>query len=486
MVDQANLEELIELAKRRGFFWPSFSIYGGFSGFNDYGPLGSILKDRVYDQWKRVFFSVGALEVDTPNLTPEVVLKASGHVEKFLDLAVECDMCKNRFKLENILEASGSEKIPESVESANEILTSGNFKCPKCGNPLKRAFEFYLMFKVVNGSETFFLRPETAQGIFPNFKLLLNQNRGKLPMIVIQQGKGFRNEISPRQGIIRQREFNMAEAEVFLPEEQVSVFTPEGDEEVTLLTKEGKLLKMNLKEAAERKIILTQDHSFFMELIFRFAVGIGISRERLRFRQHRNDELAHYSSECWDLEFQIDKEWMEITGIADRGKYDLSKHITESGENLFYEENKIAHVLEPSSGIDRVIASLLLSSLKKRETGYNLLKLPGHISPYRVAVLPLQKKDGLSEKALEIFSRLRKIEPYSVYDESGAIGRRYARQDEIGTPYCITIDYETLERNVVTIRERDGDTQIKEISVEELFSSKHFLTNEVLKKFKIN
>ncbi len=484
MAKQGELEELIEIAKRRGFFWPSFSIYGGFAGLNDYGPLGSLLKNRVYDKWKEVFASVGGIELDTPNLTPEEVLKASGHVEKFLDLAVGCRTCKSRFKLENILSDSGKDLIPQSVDEGKRILSGGIYKCPKCGSRLEDVFEFYLMFKTESGSEVFFLRPETAQGIFVNFKLLLNFNRGKLPLIVYQQGKGFRNEISPRQGIIRQKEFNMAEAEVFMPEGPTEGFVPEGIRKVMLVDKHSDTSTTSLLDALKNKLIATPEHAFFMELIYNFAIEVGIDETRLRFRQHRDDELAHYSSECWDLEFNIDGSWLEITGISDRGTYDLSRHMDRSGENLAYEGNMIAHVLEPASGVDRIIASILLSSMKKRENGYNLMKIPDYMAPYRLAVLPLQKKDGLSEKAQNLFKRLRKLEPYTVYDESGAIGRRYARQDEIGTPYCITVDYETLERDVVTIRDRNSTEQIKEVPVDALFTSHEFLSNPLLDQFK--
>ena len=479
-----ELEVMIELSKRRGFFWPSFSIYGGSAGLNDYGPLGSILKTRIYQEWKNEFTRIGAIEIDTPNLTPEVVLKASGHVDKFIDMAITCSKCKTRYKLENVIESYGGSKIPETLEEAKLIVSSGNFKCQKCGNILTDPYEFHLMFETRSGGEIMYLRPETAQGIFVNFKLLLNYNRGKLPMIVIQQGKGFRNEISPRQGIIRQKEFNMAEAEVFLEADREANFIPRGDCEVTLHDMYSKEHRINLSNAVKSHIIGSNDHAFFMETVYRLAIKIGISPERLRFRQHRKDELAHYSKECWDLEARINDSWLEIAGIADRGTYDLSRHIRESGENLFYEAEKIARVLEPSIGLDRMIAASIISNMKKRENEYSYLTFPSEIAPYRVAILPLQKKDGLLEKAREIFAKLQEIEPYSVFDESGAIGRRYARQDEIGTPFCITVDYDTLERDVVTIRERNSTKQIKEVKVDSITDFPVFLRNPILDEFK--
>ena len=478
-----ELEPMIELSKRRGFFWPSFSIYGGFSGLNDYGPLGTILKSRIYLEWKNSFARIGAIEIDSTDLTPEAVLKASGHADKFIDMAITCSKCKSRYKLENIIESNGGSKIPESIEEARATVSNGNFKCPKCGNLLADPYEFHLMFEIRSGNETMYLRPETAQGIFVNFKLLLNYNRGKLPMIVIQQGKGYRNEISPRQGVIRQKEFNMGEAEVFLDGQDGNSFIPGGDDIILLHDMNSQDHRMDLSSAVQSRIVGSNDHAFFMEIVYRLALKVGVDPERLRFRQHRKDELAHYSRECWDLEVKINDTWLEVAGIADRGTYDLSRHIKESGENLYYEGQKIANVIEPSIGMDRMIAASIISNMKKRENGYSYLTFPADIAPYRVAVLPLQKKDGLLEKARDIFSKIQEIEPYSVFDESGAIGRRYARQDEIGTPYCITIDYETLERDVITIRERNSTLQIRDVKVETLLEFPLFLKNPALKKF---
>ena len=241
----------------------------------------------------------------------------------------------------------------------------------------------------------------------------------------------------------------------------------------------------SLPQALEKNIIKSPDHAFFLEITYRFAMDIGMDRERLRFRQHRKDELAHYSSDCWDLEARINDSWLEITGISDRGTYDLSRHHEASGEKLYIDGTRFARVIEPASGIDRIIASLLASSMYKRESGYSVLKLKPEIAPYPVALLPLQKKDGLQEKAMEIYGKLKILEPYAYYDDSGAIGRRYARQDEIGTPYCITVDYDTIEKDIVTIRERDSMEQIREVSVDQILSTKGFLNNPVLQAFNV-
>ncbi|MCL4346105.1 MAG: glycine--tRNA ligase [Candidatus Thermoplasmatota archaeon] len=480
--NMGELDEILEISKRRGFFWPSFSIYGGVAGLNDYGPLGSILKDRIYHEWKRIYSSIGGIEIDTPSVTPETVLKASGHVDRFIDLAVGCNTCKSKFKVESLLSDKGVEKVPENVEEAWNLIKDIEIKCPRCGGQLGEPFEFHLMFPIDSNGERYYLRPETAQGIFVNFKLLLNFNRGKLPMIVYQQGKGYRNEISPRQGLIRQKEFNMGEVEVFLDPDVNGTFRPDSTEKLTLLDREGKIHRESLVDAVNKGIIQSEDHAYFLQKTFEFAVRIGIDRERLRFRQHRKDELAHYSRDCWDLEFRIDSSWVEVTGISDRGTFDLGNHQKSSGENLAFENGRLARVIEPASGIDRMFMAVLISSMVKRENGYNNMKLLEYMAPYPVAVLPLQKKDGLSEKAKEIFSMIREMEPYAYYDESGTIGRRYARQDEIGTPYCITIDYDTLEKDVVTIRDRDSTEQITGVPYKDLLTHSPFLTNPILKK----
>jgi glycyl-tRNA synthetase len=479
-----EMEDLIELAKRRGFFWQSFSIYGGFSGLYDYGPLGAIIKERVYRVWKDTYMGIGAIEIDSPSLTPEQVLKASGHVQRFLDMAVECTQCKTKFKVESLLDEKGIEAVPQTVDEAKKLMSGLELKCSRCGGKLGEPYEHHLMFRVDSTGEVKYLRPETAQGIFVNFRLLKNFNRDKLPMIVLQEGKGYRNEISPRQAIIRQKEFNMAEVEVFLDPDSQGIFQPTMNTIIVLHDMHGKNHEISIPEAVKTGIIKSVDHAFFLEITLRFALSIGLPIPRLRFRQHRKDELAHYSSDCWDLEALINGSWLEITGISDRGTYDLSRHHESSGEKMYIDGERFARVIEPATGIDRVIASLLVSSLSKRESGYSVLKLMPEMAPYPVAVLPLQKKDGLQEKALEIFQKLKLLEPYAYYDDSGAIGRRYARQDEIGTPYCITIDYETLEKNMVTIRERDSMEQIKEIPVDEILSTKGFLGNPVLNKFR--
>lgn len=476
-----ELETVIELAKRRGFFWQSFSTYGGFGGLNDYAPLGSLLKDRVYSVWGGIYASLNGIELDSPNITPEDVLKASGHVERFSDVAVTCLNCHTKQKAENLVSELGLQAKNGLPEEFDLIIESSGIKCPRCGGKFGKAYNFNLMFRIDGEDGTFYMRPETAQGIFVNFKNLYNYNRNKLPMIVYQKGKGFRNEISPRQALIREREFYMAEVEVFLENDKYDSFIPKGDVDVTLLDRDGKEHHTNLLKASENGL-LNPDHAFFLEVTYGFATRVGIKKERLRFRQHRKDELAHYSRDCWDLEAYIDENWVEITGISDRGTYDLEMHQKYTGKNYEYADGKIARVIEPASGIGRIIMAILTSSFRKRESDYNYLDLPDEVAPYRICVLPLQKKDGLAEKAREFMEKIRSIEPFSTYDESGAIGRRYARQDEIGTPYCLTVDYETLENGSFTLRERNTMEQIRIQSIDELLSTGNILTSPAIIK----
>ncbi len=483
----SNFDEIIEICKRRGFFWPSFQIYGGSAGLYDYAPLGTILKENVYKIWMEEYLKIGAIPYDSPSITPEAVFRASGHLQRFADLATTCEQCNSSYKVESLLSSQGINIVPINEEQAVSLLTDNRIRCPKCGTFLKKAYNFNLMFQISsNSGEKLYLRPETAQGIFVNFKLLVTYNRGKLPMIVIQRGKGFRNEISPRQAIIRQREFNMAEVEVFMDPADKTSFYPYKGEEIVLLSNDGRENKVDIEKAFSDGIIGTPEHAYFMEITLRIALKLGIERNRLRFRQHRKDELSHYSSDCWDLEFKLDGDWVEIVGISDRGQFDVKNHQNSSGQNMSTGEQGdiIPKVLEPAYGIDRMIMAILSSSYNKRDSGYKVLSLKEEISPYVLAILPLQKKDGLTEKAQELFNTMRQFEPRILFDDSGSIGRRYSRQDEIGTPYCITVDYDTLSRSVVTIRERDSQKQIKEVPISSLTDGSAFLNNDILGRFK--
>jgi len=453
----------VEIAKRRGFFWPSFSLYGGESGFYDFGPVGTLLKDRFLRLFRQSYLREGGIFIDTPTVTPKRVFQASGHLEKFEDLAVKCSRCGRYDRIDSSLKKSGIARETTTLEDAISLIDEGKLICAYCGGKIVSAEMMSQMFRVERGKgyEPYYLRPETAQGIFVNFKLLLNQNRGKLPMIVCQYGKGYRNEISPRQALLRQREFFMAEVEVFLDPEAGWTRDPPEDVVLTLLQNSGNKLRASAKNAHESGVIANRGMAYFIYITYSILRKCGIPEDGIRFRQHRKSELAHYARDAWDAEAVIDDDWVEIVGIADRGDYDLRKHSDFSGEPLSAEGGAVPVVVEPAYGVDRITMAVLSSSYYVRENGFKVMRLAPEISPYIVAVLPLQIRDGLDAIARELFAKLMNLNDYVAYDESGSIGRRYARQDEIGTPYCITVDYQTKEDSTVTIRERDSTSQIR-------------------------
>lgn len=467
----------MELAKRRGFMWPAFEIYGGAAGFYDYGPLGTAMKNRIIEKWRSIYVGEeGFLEIDSPTVTPEEVLKASGHVDHFIDLMVECVGCGGAFKVTELIQEElhrNVEGMPK--EEVKKFLVE--IKCPDCGSEFKEIFDFNAMFKTTIGpgsKKIGYLRPETAQGIFINFRRLFRLARGKLPFGVVQIGRGYRNEISPRHGMIRLREFTMAEAEVFFDPESSNHphFSKVRDEKLRLwlandqIAGSQKITEVSAGEAVERKMVCNQLMAYYLVLTRRFLEELGIPSESIRFREQTPGQRAHYSSETWDAEvFTKRFGWIEVTGIAYRTDYDLSGHSKMSGVDLSasLEDGKrkvICHVVEPSYGIDRpfycVLEHAYTTDGKRR-----YLRLRKDLAPVEVFVLPLLTRDGLPEKAREVFEQLKGCRFRVEYDEAGSIGRRYMRADEIGTPYCVTIDHMTLQDQTVTIRERDSTKQVR-------------------------
>lgn len=463
---EAKKDEIAELARRRGFLWQAFEIYGGAAGFYDYGPLGARLKRRIEEEWRDFYMREGFYEIETTNIAPREIFESSGHLESFTDQAVVCKHCKSFFRV------AGSVKVRE--------------KCPECGGELEAAGEFNLMFQTRIGvpkgesdsgakkSESY-LRPETAQGIFLNFQRLLRFNRDKLPFGIIQIGKAYRNEISPRKSLIRLREFTLAEAEVFVdPREKNNhpIFEDVKDRMLRTVPGEGEgegeEEEKSVEESVRSGIIANEYLGYHIAKVDEFLERIGIPRAKVRFRQHLREEMAHYATDCWDAEFLSERYgWMEIVGVADRGGYDLSAHASFSNADMSVHAESvkiIPHVIEPSYGIDRIIYALLESSFYEEQVGKEnrrVLRLKNEIAPIKAAVFPLLNRDELKKKAKEVFQKLRDASIFVEYDDSGSIGRRYRRQDEIGTPYCITIDYETLEDDTVTIRERDTMKQVR-------------------------
>jgi glycyl-tRNA synthetase len=348
-------DKLMMLAKRRGFIFPSFEIYGGVAGFYDYGPLGSQLKNNIENLWRNFFLlKDNCVEINTPTITLYEVLKASGHVEEFTDLTVDCKKCNQSFKVEEII----NEKI-----SAEEAIKKGSVKCPNCKIILKDAHPVNLMFSTKIGIESTrdaFLRPETAQGIFTNFHLLYRYCREHLPFGVVQVGKGYRNEVSPRQGTIRLREFSMAEAEIFFdPNDKNHPNFDNVKEKELYLFDNKKEMKLSLEFAVKNNVINNQALAYYMYLTQEFLLSAGVDIKKFRFRKHADDELAHYAAECWDVELFSERfGWVECVGIADRSAYDLSSHMESTKTDMYalrkYDEIKSVEVNKVIAKMDKL------------------------------------------------------------------------------------------------------------------------------------
>ena len=461
--------ELAEMLRRRGFLWPSFEIYGGVGGFYDLGPMGSLLRDNLIRKWKDLYIQQeGYLQLETPTILPFELLKASGHVEHFTDLMGECRSCGGAFKMSELMKGKGVEIEGLPVEDARKLVSEKGVRCPDCGGELNLS-DFNIMFSTSIGPGSSrragFLRPETAQQIFIAFRRLLRHARGKLPLGVVTVGKGYRNEISPRQGMIRLREFTMAEAEVFFDPQSPRPpdFQKIEGERLRLFRANGETVELTAGEAAGRGLVCNEMMAYQLSLAKRFLLSLGSKEEHMRFREQKPTERAHYSSETWDLEILTQQfGWVEVAGIAYRTDYDLSRHSSFSGVDLSVTVNGrrfFPHVLEPSFGIDRILYCVLEQSYTC-EGKRRFLKLRADLAPFQLGVFPLMPKEELSQKAQQIYQTLKKH--FSViYDESGSIGRRYLRADEVGVPYCVTVDYQTLQDGSVTVRDRDTTKQVR-------------------------
>ncbi len=549
-------DKVTELARRRGFLWPAFELYGGAAGFYDYGPLGAPLKRRIEDTWRQFFvIQEGFAEIEAPTIGVEGIFQASGHLSGFSDPLTGCKECKEVYRADHLIKHLV--EVPDALpnEEIYRVIKENEIFCPECGGELSDVYEFNLMFKTMIGPGNKmpgYLRPETAQGMFINFPRLLRYFRDALPFAAVQIGKSYRNEISPRQGVIRLREFTQAEAEIFIdPREKTHPrFNEVRDIEMNFYSQaaqeRGEPEKMTFSEAVERGVIAHQTLAYYVARTYQFILAVGVLPDKMRFRQHKSDEMAHYAADCWDAEVFLDRlGWIEIVGVADRTDYDLKAHTAHSKINLSvfvpfdkpvkrqkvvvkpdmkalgpmfkgkakavsdalkalkpdalkgdkirvevdgesieiepslvsYEiveeeirgEEIIPHVIEPSFGIDRIIYTVLdhayYEDTVDNETRAVMKFKPG-VAPIEVAVLPLMDREELIKPAMKIMDTLR-LRGFRVdYDTSGSIGRRYRRNDEIGTPYDVTIDYETIEQGTVTIRDRDSMRQVKVAVVE--------------------
>lgn len=483
-----NIEEFAKFCKRKGFVFPTAEIYGGLAGFYDYGPLGVEVKNSVKQQWWKFFVNdrLDVVGIDGCIITNPKVWHASGHVESFTDIMLLCNKCKNAVRADHFL----SEKYGVKPESLNlkrvkQIIKEKNIKC-SCGGEFQ-VQEFNLMFKTFIGpfqdeASKSFLRPETAQLIFANFKNIVETSRLKPPFGIAQIGKAFRNEISPRNFLFRMREFEMMEIEYFATNLECPFFKEVSDLELQMLParlqeKDGKPVRMSLKQAVSNGW-LSEWLAYWIGVSVKWFTRFGVSINNLRARQHLSEEKAHYATDTWDVEYKFPFGWKEVVGIADRGVFDLSRHEKFSSKRLrVFDQAKgslIPRVVaEPSFGLDRAFLVFMFEALSFDKDRNNfVLKIHPVLAPFKVAVFPLlSNKEELVEKALTVYNGLKHEFP-TFFDASGSIGRRYARQDEIGTPFCVTIDFQTLQDDTVTIRDRDTTKQ-ERLAIQELASYIH-------------
>ncbi len=556
MASQDLYEKIVELAKRRGFFWPSYEIYGGVAGFYDLGPLGARLRKKIENLWREYFIHRHQdiiVEIETPIIGPEIVYKASGHVEHFTDPIVECLKCGRKFRADHLIEEKlGIKTEGLSPKELTEIIRKHDLRCPVCGGPLGEVKLFNLLFKTTIGpySENVgYLRPEAAQGMFVSFRRVYEVMRHRLPLGIAQIGRVARNEISPRQGMMRLREFTIMEFEFFYdpenPWEGLDRYLPRvADTKLRILTAEArqrgeeKPEEYGVEEAIREGIVKVPWMAYWMAVARDFVHALGVPYENMFFEEKLPHERAHYAQQVFDQLVRVSRwGWVEVSGHAYRTDYDLSRHMKYSGHDLTvfrpydkprvvrvkkvvvdkawvgrtfrseaprileaiarlkpeeveamlrekgavvvdgYEipgdkvrivevEEKITgrrflpHVVEPSFGSERLLYITLEYAYSEKE-GRVVLRLPRRLAPVEVAVFPLTRDERLVAKAVELRDRLVEAGFTVYYDDDGSIGRRYARVDEIGVPVAVTVDYQTLEDDTVTLRDRDTWRQVR-------------------------
>ena len=471
----ASYEDLMSLSVRRGFLWPAADLYGGFAGFYDYGHNGTQLRRRWEDLWTETFLGLGDNYhlIDTTTILPELPLQASGHVDHFTDVLVACTRCGESYRGDHLLQAHTHEEheglAPDEVDAKIRDL---GLRCPNCKGELGPARTFQMMFPLEvgpTGKDRAYLRPETAQGVYLNFKREFEALRRRLPLGLAIVGRAYRNEISPRQGTYRMREFLQAELQIFMDPEAFADQVPlDGLSDVPVRIawasekKEPAGRDVAAKDLVDRG--LPSWYVFHLVQVQRFYLDVlGVPRSAFRFAELDEKERAFYNKIHFDV--QVNQEslggFKEVGGVHYRSDHDLAGHeaVSRERQSVTIGSRKfVPHVLELSFGVDRNVWALLDLGITKGER--SILRLPARLAPVAVAVFPLVNKDGLPERAEAIVQALRK--PFNaVYDDSGSIGRRYARMDEIGTPFCVTIDHETIEGKGVTLRERDSQRQVR-------------------------
>ncbi len=471
----ARYDKLVDLLLRRGIIYPTAEIYKSISGFYEYGSVGSEIKRRFENYWRNWAFGFDNVhEIQGSLILPEEVFKGSGHLSHFLDPMVKCPKCGWKERADQFLESELGEKFEgKSPEELSEIIQLHNIKCPKCGASLESVGAFQLMFKLevgpVGDKRVAYLRPETAQTPYLNFKREFRVNRQRLPLGLCVIGKAFRNEISPRQLLIRMREFTQAELQIFFDPDDIDhhdLFDGVSDEEIFCL-KQGWTDAKNVKV---KELGLPEFYAYHLYKVYKFFVDAGLEG-KVRMRELSDEEKAFYNRYHWDVEayFPSFDKWIEVAGVHYRTDHDLKGHTSQSGEDLSVNiqgRKFIPHVLELSFGVDRCILALLDNAFNERNEK-TVLSIHPNLAPYDVGVYPLVNKDKLPDKAREVVGFLRSMGYKAFYDQSGSIGRRYARADEIGIPFGVTVDFQTLEDNTVTIRLRDTGKQ-ERVSVDKV------------------
>lgn len=466
-------EEILSFARKKGFFWPSAEIYGSIAGFYEFGPLGAVLKRKFENYWREFFHKQeDFVEIETPALMPKEVFLASKHLEKFVDPIVKCKKCNSVYRADHLVQEKLKLKKEDveglSNKELDELIKKNKIKC-KCGGGLSKVEFFNMMFKTLAGADReVYLRPETAQGHFLAFKRVFEIVGKKLPIGIIQTGRAFRNEISPRQAMIRLREFTQAETEIFFDPKEIDEhprFDEVKDYEINIFPLENrkteKILRLKVDEIVKKKI-LPKFIVYYLARVQQLFDGLGIPKEHIRFKEMSETEKPFYTKFAWDFEiFTQAYGWIECVANNYRTDWDLGGHMKVSGEDLTVSKDGkkvLPHVFELSFGIERPLYCLF-EHWYKTDKDRIFISIPPKLAPIEAAVFPLVAKDGLEEKAKEVLDLLK---DFSVeYEEKDSIGRRYYRQDSNGTPFCITIDYDSLKQDDCTIRERDTTKQIR-------------------------
>lgn len=477
-----TFNDLMTFCKKKGFVFPTAEIYGGLQGFYDYGPMGVEFKNNLKNLFWKDFVKNKdfILGMDGSIITNPKVWVASEHVSKFVDVLSRCKKCGVSLRSDTLIEEQlGIDMEGKTPKEIQEVLMKNEVKCPNCGARLEASKDFHLMFETQIGPEQSedtkgYLRPETAQLIFADFKTIFSTSRIKLPFGIAQIGKAFRNEISPRNFLFRLREFEQFEIEFFVnPNKKDDCPFYDSIKNKSINVSNTKhFVKKKIDSLLKKKVFASKWHAYWVYEYYNWFIKYGIKEEHLRIQPHSKDKLAHYAKACIDIEYLFSFGWKEIHGDADRGIFDLSQHEKTSKQKLkIFDETTNEKILpyvaaEPSQGIERALLAFLSEAFNfDKKRGNVVLKLHPLLAPIKLAVFPLVKKDGLNEKALDVYEKVKDLGAF--LDSSGSIGRRYARQDEIGTPFCITIDYDTLKDNTVTLRNRDTTKQ-KRIRISEI------------------